>query len=84
MSASVVASTFAQSIFVARASSAEMLTIEPRFLGICFSERDNPDRFLSPRERDEEDATFDFPKRVEPDFAIISPSVFPFEPETVE
>src|SRR5580692_9317046 len=72
MSASVVASIFAQSILTRRASSAEMLTIAPRFARIGFSEGDDAESLSALCVRREEDTAFDFAERVGTDFAIIS------------
>ena len=71
MSASVVVSTFDQSIFATCASFTDMVAIASRFARAA--ERDDADAAL--RECREEDAAFDFARRVDADFAIVfSPS----------
>lgn len=87
MSASVVASTFDQSIFVA--SLAEMVAIALRFARIGFTERDDADGAFALHEGREEDAAFDFAERAEADFAIVFSLIFSllsshFEPDAVE
>jgi len=74
----------AQSTFAALASLSDILTIAPRFPRVGFSERDDADRFAAPGECGEEDPAFDFPERVDTDFAIVLPPVLPFEPGLIE
>ena len=76
ISASLVASTFAQSIARLRADDVAIAACFPR---ICFAERDDADRVASLRKRGEEDASFDFSERTDSDFAIIITVVLPFQ-----
>ena len=84
MSFSAVASTFAQSIRVARALLLDILAIALNFVRAGFAERYDADCFAPPCEGREEDAALNLPEGADADFAIVFSLVFPFQSEASE